>query len=349
MKLSELKYKIKSTIPLIKIPKAMYLKGSEGEDIHSVCLILINVGIGDAIMSTSFIHELKKLNVFVDVIIAKKNIDIFFNSKDIRSIILAENIKLNQVHYDLVIDPYSHCGWFFSYRYFKVLSEMNYSYLSGFNVKVPSRYYDNFIAKNGIHITDYYGHVLKRFFNGRINSQYVVDIPNDEIEKAKLLISNIPKSNLLIAFCPFASTEERSFSYTQVNEVLSELKKINNISIVILCEENKINNIIFGDGVYFYKTSKFLSSAAILSLCDFCISSDTSFVHLANSKNIPLLAFYSSIYNDGFNTDFLCAPNYLKSKQVINSSGIQSIKVSDIVKCVLEEIKKYYDLDGSYK
>ncbi|QCJ71867.1 hypothetical protein C9446_19750 [Providencia heimbachae] len=60
MNLSELKYKIKSTIPLIKMPKPMHIKDREGEDVHSVCLVLINVGIGDAIMSTSFIHELKK-------------------------------------------------------------------------------------------------------------------------------------------------------------------------------------------------------------------------------------------------------------------------------------------------
>ena len=100
-----------------------------------------------------------------------------------------------------------------------------------------------------------------------------------------------------------------------------------------------MKNINIDENVYFFKTESFISSAAILSLCDFCISSDTSFVHLANSKDIPLLAFYSSVFNDGFNTDFLCAPNYAKSKQIVESTGISNLNVNDIVNAILHELK----------
>ncbi|MBN4866473.1 MULTISPECIES: glycosyltransferase family 9 protein [Providencia] len=337
MSFSEFKYKIKSIIQQTNMLKlASY---EEGESINSVCLILINVGIGDAIMATSFIHELKKLNKSIDVIIAKKNFDIFTNNKDVRNVLCIDEKKTNQQKYDLVVDPYSHCGWFFSYRYYKLLSEMKYKYLSGFNVKNPSKYSDNFLSENDIHITDYYNHVLKKFFNSKIEGQYIVNIPDGEIKKAHELLGNIPTSDLKIAFCPFASTLERSFSDEQVNAVLGKLKKEKNISIIILCEEHRVKNINIDENVYFFKTESFISSAAILSLCDFCISSDTSFVHLANSKDIPLLAFYSSVFNDGFNTDFLCAPNYAKSKQIVESTGISNLNVSDIVNAILHELK----------
>lgn len=349
MNFSELKYKIKSIIQYIKLPKPRYLENKDKENIHSICLVLINVGIGDAIMATSFIHKLKELNKNVDVIIAKKNTEIFLGNSDIRNIILSDDNKWNETIYDLVIDPYSHCGWFFSYKYYKLLKKLKYSRLSGFNVKFSSKYNDNFKASNGIHITDYYNHILKTFFASKIEGNYIVNIPDNELDNARNKLECISSSDLKIAFCPFASTLERSFSDEQVNAILDKLKKIKNISVIMLCEEHRAKNINVGENVYFFKTASFISSAAILSLCDFCISSDTSFVHLANSKNIPLLAFYSSVYNDGFNTDFLCAPNYTKSKQVIEHTGIKNISVDNIITEILDEINSYHLIVDSLK
>ncbi|ELY3858031.1 MULTISPECIES: glycosyltransferase family 9 protein [Providencia] len=346
MSFNEFKYKFKSTIQQIKMLKPADAKDNKIKNIDSVCIVLVNVGIGDAIMATSFIHTLKKMNKIVDIVLAKKNVDIFSENLDIRNCFLVGDANICKIKYDLVVDPYSHCGWFFSYKYYSLLNKMNYIYLSGFNVKAPKKYSDNFIASDGIHITDYYNHILKKFFNNTVSGQYIVNIPTNEQEKAKQLLENTPVSSLKIAFCPFASTQERSFSDEQVNRILSELNKIKDISIIILCEEYRMKHINLTGNSYFYKTRSFLSSAAILSLCDFCVSSDTSFVHLANSKDIPLLAFYSSVYNDGFNTDFLCAPNYKKSKQIIEPTGIKNIKVDDIVNAIIAEIKQYYRIDG---
>lgn len=339
MNFNEFKYKIKSIIQQFKMPRPIDITSEKLNNINSVCLVLVNVGIGDAIMATSFIHELKKLNKHVDIIIARKNVDIFSNSLDIRNIIFTDDKKINKLKYDLVIDPYSHCGWFFSYKYYQLLSKMSYRFLIGFNVKKKDKYSDNFLAKDGIHITDYYDYILKKFFNSKITGQYIVNISEDEVNKAKNLLGSTPESNLKIAFCPFASTLERSFSEEQVNQILQELSNVKNISVILLCEESRVKKINMTDNAYFYKTDSFISSAALLSLCDFCVSSDTSFVHLANSKNIPLLAFYSSVFNDGFNTDFLCAPNYAKSKQIIEPTGISCLDVNEIVHAILNEIK----------
>ncbi|MEQ5287293.1 glycosyltransferase family 9 protein [Providencia huaxiensis] len=345
MSFNEFKYKIKSIVQQVNMPKPIDITSEGIKNINSVCLVLVNVGIGDAIMATSFIHELKKLNKSVDVIIARKNLDIFSNSLDIREIIFIDDKKINEIKYDLVIDPYSHCGWFFSYKYYHILSKMNYRYLSGFNVKKPSKYSDNFLAKNGIHITDFYDYVLKKFFHSKITGQYIVNISEEEINKAKKLLGNISTSNLKIALCPFASTLERSFSEEQVNLILNKLSNIKNISIILLCEKSRVKKITMTKNSFFYKTDSFISSAALLSLCDLCISSDTSFVHLANSKNIPLLAFYSSVFNDGFNTDFLCAPNYAKSKQIIEPIGIRNLNVEEIVYAILNEVKSLKSIE----
>ncbi|WP_272525150.1 MULTISPECIES: glycosyltransferase family 9 protein [unclassified Providencia] len=345
MNFSEFKYKIKSIIQQINMPRPIDIKNDQINNINSVCLVLINVGIGDAIMATSFIHELKKQNKAVDVVIAKKNFDIFCNNQDVRDIIFINDKDIKKVKYDLVVDPYSHCGWFFSYKYYHLLSKMSYRYLSGFNVKRPGKYSDNYLAENGIHITDFYEHVLKKFFGSKITGQYIVNIPEDELINAKSLLKNIPVSNLKIAFCPFASTQERSFSDAQVNSILNTLNDFKNISIIILCESHRAKNINISGNSFFYKTDTIMSSAAILSLCDLCVSSDTSFVHLANSQNIPLLAYYSSVYNDGFNTDFLCAPNYKKSKQIIEPKGIKNIDVIDVVSSINQELNKYYSIE----
>lgn len=327
MQINGLIYKVKSLLASMRLSKPRIEDGSL--TIKNVCIILINIGLGDAIMATSFIRFLKESGIEVDLIVAKKTIPLFSDNHDISNVIsLGDTTACQKKYYDLVIDPYSHCSWYATYKYLKLLSLMKYKVLSGFDVNLGSKYNDNYIPGDKvIHVTDYYKHVVNQFISDScvLPSNYILPFSVVAQSSAESFIASLPDHTVKVAICPFASTPKRSFSDRQINETLALLSAREDISIVLLMEKSKLSSISLHDNSYFFDAPDFMSAAAVLCQCDFVVSVDTSFVHVANSGNKPALVFYSSVYNDGYNTDNLCGPNYPKAKQIIEKKGISLI------------------------
>lgn len=327
MRLNNVIYKLKALFTSIKLPQPA-VKGSTREN-KKVCLLLINIGLGDAIMATSFLRALKNAGIDVDVITAKKIVPLFQGNRDIHNIIVyGETAKYRDQVYDWVIDPYSHCGWYFTHKYVKLLAQLKYKALSGFDVKIPSKYNDNYVPSiKKIHITDYYLHVLRFCLNKQdmLPENYVLSFAPETRETAAGYLASLPAKTIKIAFCPYASTDKRSFSSEQINEFLALLSNHADTSIILLMEKSKLASITLPENVFFFEAPDFMCAAAVLSMSDFVVSVDTSFVHVANSYNKPSLVFYSSVYNDGYNTDDLCGPNYPNAQQIIAKEGISTL------------------------
>lgn len=342
MRINNSIYKIKSLLAATKLSKPNCQK--EVPNVSTVCIILINIGLGDAIMATSFIRSLKQSAVVVDVIVAKKTVPLFLGSNDIENVILFDDeIACQRRKYDLVIDPYSHCGWYATYKYLKLLSILKYNYLSGFDVRLPKKYSDNYIPEDKkIHITDYYRYISNQFIDnpGVFPENYILPFTKVIQSMASDYISSLPEHTLKVAICPFASTPKRSFSDFQLNEMLKLLSTKENISIVLLMEKNKLSEISLYENTYFFEAPDFISAAAVLCQCDFVVSVDTSFVHVANCGNKPSLVFYNSVYNDGYNTDDLCGPNYPNARQIINNQGISAISPQYIHDEIINSLDK---------
>lgn len=340
--MSNVIYKIKSLLASTKLTTPGV--SDEKTNVKSICLILINVGLGDAIMATSFLRVLKDTGHTVDILIAKKLTSLFENNNDINNIIIAgdESYRAKE-EYDLVIDPYSHCGWYFTYKYMKVLSTLKYKKLSGFDVKIPGKYSDNYIPDTkAIHITDYYRHIVDKYIGHTtpFPDNYILHFSDESRLLADKYIASLPSGSLNVAFCPFASTNQRSFSEQQINSLLDMFAMMKNVSVILLMEKEKLEKVTLQDNTFYFEAPNFSSAAAVLCACDFVISVDTSFVHVANSHNKPLLAFYSSVYNDGYNTDTLCGPNYSNARQIINEKGISEISPDYIYAEVVKELER---------
>lgn len=342
MRLNNLIYKIKSLLALRKLQDPCV--NHEKVNVNTICIVLINIGLGDAIMATSFIRLLRESDKKVDVIVAKKAIPLFINNSDIDNLIpFGDKAIYPKNVYDLVIDPYSHCGWYATYKYVKLLSLLNYKYLSGFDVNIKNKYDDNYIPiDKNIHITEYYIHVAREIIHSSyvLPENYILPFGNKALEDAKYFIASLSVDTCKVAICPFASTPQRSFSNAQINEVLTFLECRKDLSIVLLMEKDKLSSVTLRDNSYFYDAPDFMSAAAVLCHCDFVVSVDTSFVHVANCGNKPALVFYSSVFNDGYNTDYLCGPNYPKARQVVEKNGVFLIKSEDIY----DEINDYLNV-----
>ncbi|WP_333498046.1 glycosyltransferase family 9 protein [Kluyvera sp. CHPC 1.2972] len=327
MRLNNIIYKLKALFASVKLPRPV----AERSNLENkkVCLLLVNIGLGDAIMATSFLRALKNADIDVDVITAKKIVPLFQNNSDIHNVIIyGETAKYRDQIYDWVIDPYSHCGWYFTHKYIKLLAQIKYKALSGFDVKIPGKYNDNYIpSTKKIHITDYYLHFLRSCLDKQdvLPENYVLSFAPETRETANAYLTSLPAKTIKIAFCPYASTDKRSFCSEQINETLALLADHADISIILLMEKSKLASITLPENAYFFEAPDFMCAAAVLSMSDFVVSVDTSFVHVANSYNKPSLVFYSSVYNDGYNTDDLCGPNYLNAKQIIAKTGISAL------------------------
>lgn len=341
MRFNNFIYKLKSFILSSRLKK----KNTNAIDnnVNYVCLVLVNVGLGDAIMATSFIHMLKILGVTTDVITTKKIVPILNNNKDIRSVIVANESKYeNKQQYDLVIDPYSHCSWYFTYKYLKVLSYIDYNMVSGFDVKFADKYDDNYIPEDrDIHLTNYYKYILKKYWlESSFPDNYIVNYSDELLVKANSWLSTLPEKTLKVAFCPFASTAERSLSDNQINSILKYFADRNDLSIILLIEKSKVASVEMQNNSYYFESPDFMSAAALVGLCDFIVSVDTSFVHIANSQNKPALVLYSSVYNDGYNTDSLCGPNYNNARQIVEASGVATMPAELIYGYIKDELSK---------
>lgn len=318
-------YRLKSAFRYFQLKKNTD-KLSHGE-IKTVCILLINVGIGDVLMATSFIRALNEKNISVDVITKKHTSGVLEGNTDIRNVFFYDKkMAPEQRDYDLVVDPFSHCHWSMTYHSLTLLTKLNYKYLSGFDVKYPKKYHHNFVPEDkAIHLTVYYQWVIEQYTGapGRLPRNYILQFSSAVLHDAKIMMDLLPKNTTTVAFCPFASTDERSFSVEQVNTLITLFAKETAISIVFLMQEDKRSFLSLADNCFYFKTEDFVSSAAILGMCDLVVSVDTSFVHVANSHDKPALVFYSSVYNDGYNTDHLCGPNYDKAIQRIEKTGIR--------------------------
>ncbi|WP_294901410.1 glycosyltransferase family 9 protein [Tatumella sp. UBA2305] len=333
-------YKAKSIIfsTSLNSPKTQKISG----EVKKICILLVNVGLGDAVMSTSFIRMLKMNDKDIDVIITKQLESIFSENTDISNIITYDKktTKISQ-EYDLVVDAYSHCSWYFTYKYMRLLSSINFKFLSGFDVRIPKKYNNNYIPETrNIHITDYYKYISGDLLNIQESfpKNYSVFFSEHTKEVANNFISSLPATTKKIAFCPFASTEKRSFSVSQINEVLRNLSSNDDISIILLMPGDRLKNISPTTNSYHFSSPNFMNSAAVLCGCDFVISVDTSFVHISNSHNKPAIFFYSSIYNHNYNGDFLCGPNYSNMRQIIEGKGINHMTVDEILNLIPEAI-----------
>ena len=130
------------------------------------------------------------------------------------------------------------------------------------------------------------------------------------------------ENKLICIFNPYASSERRSFSQKQIQEIIINCSKFSNLTTIIVGSAKKISLISAGEkeNIIFNKLEHFFYTIALIKHCDLVISVDTSIVHIANAYNKPLISVYSSEIdnlNPKYENDYVYKPNYDKAIQII--------------------------------
>jgi ADP-heptose:LPS heptosyltransferase len=322
------------------------------DECHSILIVMCDYGIGDVIVTSFLIYELRKNNYHVSVVVDDRlsflfdsfiEVDnaFFFNKKNIKKFISTEK----KIKIDLAIDLYDEGNN--SLRRVEIISSFKPVHTLGFN---QSKYmqYDTSIS-----YSDYCAHITKRscivlnFLNINYDSvRYHLNIEYNQLQVAKKFLDQLCNSTnkFIVVFNPFGSSKTKSFSLEQVAKITDFLAQQKNCITIIIGEQKKISLIHELPNVYLNKNPSFVVASALVSLCNLVITVDTSIVHVASAYNTPMIAVYNNRYSRCFELNKVWAPisnNFELISTKENKGTDFDVPIADVdTQLVIEKINK---------
>ena len=320
-----------------KSRKALVSK-DELKKCRKILIFMGNSGFGDAILVTGVIKTLKDKGFEVTVLVEKRLVIFFKESKLIDRILVIENKKklsassfdeeTRKVSYDLLVDfcqgPYL-VDNLISLNLYKIFKP---KYLAGFNdvfniFDIPIKYdgenthFSNRLAAflTAIGISDY-------------KIKYTVEIPSKYREETEAFLEQF-KGEKIICLNPFASAKNRDFSLEQIIGIAKHLSEKENVRTILIGEPYQlrwlINKKLPGNTVI-NKLSNFFCAACIVQSADLVISTDTAIVHLANAYNKKLICLYNNrILAGGVHNNLVWGPNYDNAIQLFTRGESETL------------------------
>lgn len=287
-----------------------------------ILLIRIN-RIGDALVTTPFIHLLKtKKKCKIYILADRKNYFVFNNNPDINEVLIYDKslsgffktIKtINSIKFDYIIDLHDDVSTTVSFIIAASKCEnkigLEKSNKSIFTQTVPRPDPNKY-------------HVIERLcsFSKLLGFEYskdelgVIYNPSvDSINKIETLLNNIfDKKRLLLGINISAGSDAR-FWKTENYKRLRENLKAYDINILLICHEKDYSEALkIIDERYILNPRKnFDLFAAAIQKLDMLFSPDTSAVFIADSKRVPVFGLYvkyrmNEMIWSPFNSDFDC-------------------------------------------
>lgn len=287
-------------------------------------------GLGDAIIISGLPKILKKYGYHISILTLESNAFLFKNNPYVDEVIcvdkkltIAQIKKLKSLECDLFIDPNNKTSY--SYWIFKMIKFIKPKHTIGINYPKCFRIYDSIIdyKEYHSHITKRFIYILKKLNIDISENDYHYDIhyPKKYDLKIKEFLANHEHKSICI-FNPYASSERRSFSQKQIQEIIAKCSTFPNLSTIIVGAAKKINLLAVNENenIIINKLEHFFYTIALIKYCDLVISVDTSIVHIANTYNKPLISIYSSEIdnlNPKYENNYVYKPNYDKAIQII--------------------------------
>lgn len=314
----------------------------------SVLIVMCDFGIGDVIIHSFLIYELRKHNYEVSVVIDEKNKFLFdyfievdhiftFDKRNIKKFIKSGK----KIAIDLAIDLYDESQN--SLRRAKLISSFKPAHTVGFNQEKFFQYDTSITYK------EYDSHITKRccitldMLDIRFTDvRYYINLKESDLQKAKLFLNEIciERNKFIIIFNPYGSVKAKSFSEEQINIIINFLSQQENCITIIVGEQKCISNIQELPNVFINRNPSFFVTCALVSLSNFVITVDTSIVHVASAYNIPMLAIYSNQYHSFFDLNKVWSPISSNFEQIFVSKNGKIIKQATIAKLDVNQLIK---------
>lgn len=284
---------------------------------HPKFLILMNQNIGDMIVFSPLIREIKKAYPYssLQVISSENNIEIAKKNPNIDKVFLYQNrwnklfpllLNLRSVNFDYAIELEAKVIT----KVILMLKIISPNCILSVS-KREGRYgldpqsvlpYDYYTDENLNHQRDTCLDIL-RLLNIKVTDKtYDFFYLDEHAHKADSYISKFDDKDIIVALNIAGSSDKRKFCDNDVEEIIKGLKQISTRLKVVLIHQpkdfQKVNRFINSETSRFvfasYPTRSILDVAALIDKVDLVITPDTSLVHMACALNIPLLAIYAN-------------------------------------------------------
>ena len=306
----------------------------------TIKILLITVGhkVGDSVIDTFFIRELKKVypqSLITLMTTAPKLI--FDNNPHINDIIIVPLYKnrwlssiknliyLRKQEYDILI------------FYNNTLKRKLFSYLIGAKENIFIKHFNN------THISYAFVDVLKRLGLQNIDTHYELFISQEDESFAKNFItSNSLINKSFLVFNPKGSTSTRSLSKENIKKILMYLKK-HEYSIVLLDYEKEYMD--FEDLVLLCTSNNIMQVAALIEKSDYVLTTDTGIVHIADVYSKPMTVLYSDVFKEGEeprNDSYIAEWKSInpKTKMLRDKYNVNNINLNSIFDILDKELLK---------
>ena len=306
--------------------KHLDIKGIK--NFKSIAFLVLNAGIGDCIVLSGLIYEIRKSGKQVYCVCTPKTTKIFKSLVKIDGVIELNSIdvsynevkKLNN-KVDVIVD-YNDPDKYL-YKRIRILLGISHRYSIGVNQK-DKRFFDINLKRSekGKHWSDRLNSIGRELGINIKNYTYKLSFSEKTVYKVHNYINHTINNQRFIIINPTASDKFRCLSNKTVEQLIYHLKQITTYKIVVYNLKNKLLEVIFPD-VIFNPFDDLESSFNLVSCCSLIITTDTSLVHVGNFFNVPMIAIYNNRLNIGkYCNNVQWSPNYSNSMQVFSPDNV---------------------------
>jgi ADP-heptose:LPS heptosyltransferase len=309
--------------------------------------------IGDALVTTPLIHEIKSQTGSRVIVLAdRKNQFIFRNNPSVDEIIIFQkrfsgitsiNKIIREKNINAIVDLHDDVSTTVSYMI--AIAKVKYKFALS---KSNQSLYTHTVKRadpSSVHIISRLLN-LSELFSIRINIQEarVRYYPPEEItRKAEEQIAKMnPEGSFLVGINLSAGSKARLWSSDNYRLLLNELEKYN-IRIILFCTEDDLQfakQLGREEFIYPFTRGFDIFAAAIMKI-DFLITPDTSVVQIASINRIPMFGIYVKYKTEDmlwtpFNTDF----EYV----VTEEPTVENISFEEVKKKLIPFLEKYINV-----
>ncbi len=287
--------------------------------------------VGDAVTSTGFLRQIKKSfpHQKLILIINGSQKDIFKNLNFIDEIIVInksifqlfkEVNRLRSIKFGYIINT-SHIlkpNVIFFAGLLKAFQKITFS---NFHIKTFSKHVDIDFTKD--HITDRYFKTLKmlRVFDADLS--YIIELDKQILAEAQQSIKKLGAKKI-VALNSFSGARDRNLGQSKTVEIVKKLTEDPDVYVLSLAGQNDeqalrqwMTEYSHPRWIYFSEYKTLQQNCALLSSCNFLITPDTAWVHIANALKIKQLAIFREDTNPQELNAVIWAPIGNQSKVII--------------------------------
>lgn len=306
--------------------------------------------IGDALVTTPLLFEIKKaIGCHIFVLADKKNHFVFRNNPSIDEVIIySKGLKgffsINQIikdrAIDAVVDLHDDVSTTVSYlialaktKYKLGLKKSNYTIYTNVTERLDSK--SNHVIERILKLSELFN--LKIDYNSVSVRFYQTDVEN-KIATEQIMQMNVD-NKFLVGVNISAGSEARFWGVENYQKLLQTLSKFN-VRVILFCPPKDLHyalEITSEENIYPVTESFGIFAAAILNL-NILITPDTSIVHIASIKKIPVFGLYVK-YNT---TDMVWSPYQTDFEYVETTEPtLKNISFTEVKKKLNPFLEKY--------